>query len=188
MPNTTGPWWILASDVCNGNVFQLENPPAGYSKTYIGFATLAEGQAYVKAHCSGSGSGSGSGGGGGCPSFAQELAAVKANKVTQDQMNAYINGPCGAKLTTAQTNQLFTAWRQSPQSGGTGPGLSLPNPLSGLESVSGFFSTLTQANTWIRVAEVLLGAALLIIGLAKLASGTEVGKAAKGIAMKAALL
>jgi hypothetical protein len=68
----------------------------------------------------------------------------------------------------------------------TGPAPSL-NPLSGIAAVGDFFGRLSQANTWIRVAEVLLGAALLIIGLAKLASGTQVGHAAAGLAKKAAL-
>lgn len=50
--------------------------------------------------------------------------------------------------------------------------------LSGLAAIGDFFSRLTQASTWLRVAEVALGAALLIIGLAKLASNTPVGRAA----------
>lgn len=62
------------------------------------------------------------------------------------------------------------------------------NPLSGLAAIGDFFSRLTQASTWIRVAEVLLGAGLIIVGLAKLASGTPVGKAAVKAGKAAAIL
>jgi hypothetical protein len=61
------------------------------------------------------------------------------------------------------------------------------NPLHGIEAIGNFFNKLGQAATWKRVAEVILGAALVIIGIAKLAAGTPAGKAAAGIATKAAL-
>ena len=61
------------------------------------------------------------------------------------------------------------------------------NPLHGIEAIGNFFNKLGQAATWKRIAEVLLGAALVIIGIAKLAGGTPAGKAAAGIAAKAAL-
>jgi len=48
----------------------------------------------------------------------------------------------------------------------------------GLSQIGTFFHSLGEANTWIRVAEVLLGLGLIIVGLAKLASGTPAGKAA----------
>lgn len=67
---------------------------------------------------------------------------------------------------------------------GTG---NLPVP-SGLAAVGDFFNKLGQAGTWIRVAEVFLGLALIIAGVAKLASGTPIGAAAQSIGTKAALL
>lgn len=48
----------------------------------------------------------------------------------------------------------------------------------GLSQIGTFFHSLGEANTWIRVAEVLLGLGLIIVGLARLASGTSAGKAA----------
>jgi hypothetical protein len=51
------------------------------------------------------------------------------------------------------------------------------NPLDALASIGSFFSTLTQANTWIRIAEVLLGVALTIVVLDELLKGTPAGDA-----------
>lgn len=62
------------------------------------------------------------------------------------------------------------------------------NPLAGLASIGDFFGRLTQASTWIRVAEVLLGSALIIVSLAKLAAGTPVGRAAAKAGKAAAIL
>lgn len=39
---------------------------------------------------------------------------------------------------------------------------------TGLAAIGNFFGDLSQANTWIRVAKVLIGGTLLIVGLAKL--------------------
>ncbi len=36
---------------------------------------------------------------------------------------------------------------------------------------------LTQRETWVRIAEVTLGSALILVGLAKLMENTEAGKA-----------
>ena len=60
--------------------------------------------------------------------------------------------------------------------------------LTGLAAIGDFFQRLSQANTWIRVGEVLLGLALIIIGLAKLAEGTPLGHAALKAGKAAALL
>lgn len=65
------------------------------------------------------------------------------------------------------------------------------NPLDWLSNVSDFFSRLSQANTWIRIAEFVLGGALILVGVAHLAKGTEAGKAAakavKTVGLAAAL-
>jgi hypothetical protein len=50
--------------------------------------------------------------------------------------------------------------------------------LTGLNAIGEFFSRLTNASTWIRVAEVLLGTGLIIVSLAALAADTPVGRAA----------
>ena len=44
--------------------------------------------------------------------------------------------------------------------------------LSGLDAIGNFFSQLGQANTWIRIGEVLLGIVLIGIGLARI-TGTQ---------------
>lgn len=54
------------------------------------------------------------------------------------------------------------------------------NPLSGLAAIGDFFSRLTQGATWIRVAEVLIGAALLLGALNK-ALGNPAGKAVTAV-------
>jgi len=74
---------------------------------------------------------------------------------------------------------------------GTGPGTStstvnssngitphLPNPLA---AIGDFITTLETASTWERVAKVVLGAALILVGMAKL---TGAGGALKSVAGK----
>lgn len=58
----------------------------------------------------------------------------------------------------------------------------------GLAAIGDFFSKLGKANTWLRVAEVLLGAGLIIVALARLASGTPIGRAAVRAGKAAAIL
>ena len=42
----------------------------------------------------------------------------------------------------------------------------IPDPLSGVDAIGAFFNSLGEAATWIRVAKVLVGGVLLLIGLA----------------------
>lgn len=49
-----------------------------------------------------------------------------------------------------------------------GGGFQASNPLTGLAAIGDFFQRLTQASTWIRVGEVLLGLILLAAGLARI--------------------
>lgn len=69
-----------------------------------------------------------------------------------------------------------------------GGGVHLPNPLSGVNAIGDFFNKLGQANTWIRVAEVVLGIALIGIGIAH-ATGTDnaISRAVKTTAKVAVL-
>ena len=60
--------------------------------------------------------------------------------------------------------------------------------LSGLAAIGDFFHRLTEASTWIRVGEVLLGLALITVGLAHIASGTAAGRAALKAGKAAAIL
>lgn len=96
---------------------------------------------------------------------------------------------CGAKAATLRKAgyQAFAS-KAAAEASVNQANQNANQPASYLSGVSNFFHALTEKSTWIRVAEVLLGAALLLIGLAKLAGNTQVGKAAKGIATKAALI
>lgn len=57
-----------------------------------------------------------------------------------------------------------------------------------LASIGDFFRRLTEGSTWLRIAEGLLGLGLIIVGLAKLASGTAAGRAAARAGKAAAIL
>jgi hypothetical protein len=61
------------------------------------------------------------------------------------------------------------------------------NAATGINAIGDFFQRLTQAGTWVRAAEVLIGAALLLAGLNHVL-GNPAGKAAKTAAKGAALL
>ncbi|HEX5494521.1 MAG TPA: hypothetical protein VFX70_08130, partial [Mycobacteriales bacterium] len=63
-----------------------------------------------------------------------------------------------------------------------GGGLTPANPIPGLAQVGDFFAALTQANTWIRVAKVLGGGLLLVIGIAHITgAGNAVATAARKV-------
>ena len=58
-------------------------------------------------------------------------------------------------------------------------------------STADFLSRLTSANTWLRVAEVLLGTLLIAVGIAKITNASELANkiaGAAGTAGKAAAL
>lgn len=61
-------------------------------------------------------------------------------------------------------------------------------PLDWLSTIGQFFSRLGEANTWLRIGEFLLGAALIVVGTAHLMTNTPMGRAAAGVAKKAAIL
>ena len=58
------------------------------------------------------------------------------------------------------------------------------NAIPGLSPIGDFFGELGQANTWIRVAKVIVGGALLVIGIAHI---TGADNAAASIARKVPL-
>jgi hypothetical protein len=53
--------------------------------------------------------------------------------------------------------------------------------LTGLPAIGDFFNRLTQANTWIRVGEVVAGLLLLYVGVTALFRNTAAGDAAKSV-------
>jgi hypothetical protein len=56
--------------------------------------------------------------------------------------------------------------------GGSNPLNAVMAPFKGLEAVGAFFNKLSEANTWLRIGEGLLGIVLIAVGLAKL-TGVE---------------
>jgi hypothetical protein len=80
----------------------------------------------------------------------------------------------------------------TPIIGSSGRGLTQSianaNPLAGVAAIGDFFQRLTQAHTWVRIGEVVLGLALFVVGLAAVAGHTKAGKTATKIAAKAALI
>lgn len=83
--------------------------------------------------------------------------------------------------TDTRAQALADAAKEYP--GGAKPGGPVVQNLIG-DATSG----ITKGASWARVAEVVLGLALLIVGLAKLAGNTQVGRVATSIGTKAALL
>jgi hypothetical protein len=65
-------------------------------------------------------------------------------------------------------------------------GSGIPNPLSGLDAIGSFFGTLTEASTWMRVGEVVLGIILLAVGVSRMTKAVPVAtKVAKTVGMAA---
>lgn len=59
---------------------------------------------------------------------------------------------------------------------------SVSNAVPGLDQIGTFFSSLSQANTWIRVGQVVLGLMLVSVGVARLTHAvSHVEKAASAI-------
>lgn len=115
-------------------------------------------------------------------------AVAKDPAITPEQAyEIWITGTTIAGGAQAEANALGAVVNKGlPAAANAVPRVS--NPLDFLRNIAGFFDRLGQASTWLRIGEFLLGAALVIVGTAKLASGTAAGRAATRIATKAALL
>jgi hypothetical protein len=94
--------------------------------------------------------------------------------VTQAQANAAIPAIQKAHPAPGEASQVVDAATGQPQSAN-----SVSNPLDFLKNVAGGIGeigdvvhTLTEANTWIRIAKVVAGGLLLLIGLAHI-TGAE---------------
>jgi hypothetical protein len=76
-----------------------------------------------------------------------------------------ISGPYATKTDALNARNNANAAGNSPQSGATAVAES---QFSGITAVGDFANKLTQANTWLRIAEGLLGLVLIGVALAKL--------------------
>lgn len=69
------------------------------------------------------------------------------------------------------TRTLAAAWQTSADTAGNSPGSAAGGAVNaalnatGINAIGGFFTALGQAATWIRVAKVIIGGTLLIVGL-----------------------
>ena len=99
-------------------------------------------------------------------------------------------------LQKASVNLLIADYGEAKKEGAQPGGPNASNPLGAalqgstgvsLASVEQFFGDLSSANLWIRVAKVIIGGALLIVGLAKL-TGADKSVAVLGKAVAAAPL
>lgn len=70
------------------------------------------------------------------------------------------------------------------------PGLKVPVPQlpSSISGVTDFLSRLTEANTWIRAAEVILGLILVAVGVARITHAIPAATKIAGIAAKGAVI
>lgn len=89
-------------------------------------------------------------------------------QAAQDWATAYEKNPAtlhaGSSLPKSPGNPVPGS--NGNNGAGTVTGDTPPAPVSGLAAIGQFFTNLGSANLWIRVAKVVIGGALLIIGLA----------------------
>jgi hypothetical protein len=116
---------------------------------------------------------------------ANELTNNYAGKVTVGGKSGYLRAGPFTTLAAAQAYLQVGAQTTSTPIPGLGitPGgqITATNPLNFLQPIGQFFSDLGKANTWIRVAKVVVGGLLLIIGLVHI---TGVGGAVADTARK----
>lgn len=105
--------------------------------------------------------------GGGVPGNPAGWKVVEAKNAAQKQ--SYLGQGIDVWFSNEADAKTFMSSQQSAY--GSGEPQNAPG-------IADFLGRLTQASTWLRVAEVLLGSALIIVALAKLASNTSVGRAA----------
>lgn len=102
------------------------------------------------------------------PTSAQALADAKAEIGLNGFGFAISGGPYTSKAAAQEAASSQTQTQQQQNQAGQ-----IPNPLSGLTQIGNFFGALTQAATWIRLAKVVFGGGLLIIGLAHITGASN---------------
>jgi len=170
-------WWVNPG----GGSIERATAAQGHASGWLGpYSTLAEANAALASAGGGTGGPAGGPGspGGGTAGTGPWWADRGTGQVRQSPAS-----PGSGWIGPYQTRQI------AQLALGTGrPAPSGAQQLLGVNAIGDFFSRLSQASTWIRVTEVVLGAALLLIGLAKLAAGTSIGKAAIKAGKAAAIL
>ncbi len=116
------------------------------------------------------------GAGSGFPQWGFDQAGKIVKAANQSQKIADMNAGYLEWFTSRQA--AASAWQGQQGPLGTGGG-SISNPLA---SLGKFFGALGQASTWTRVAEVLIGAALIIVGLARLGGNSQIVRTAGKVA------
>ena len=99
----------------------------------------------------------------------KQLLSNYTGKVTVGGKSGYLRAGPFTTLAAVQAYLKVGAQNAGTQIPGVsitpGGGVTASNPLSGIDAIGAFFSTLGQANTWIRVAKVVVGGVLLIVGI-----------------------
>ncbi len=104
--------------------------------------------------------------GGGTPGSSAGWKIVEAT--TAAQKLSYANQGYLVWFSSKSAAQSYLSEEESPISSGEPQ-----NAIPGLAQIGDFFSALGDANTWIRVAKVVVGGTLLIIGLAHMTGASN---------------
>lgn len=120
---------------------------------------------------------------------AEAMSAVSSNGANWQPWTTYRNGAYKAYLERAKAAREATS--------GSGGLDSIPNPLDAVddvagavvnlaETIAGFFGWITDPNTWRRIALVIAGGGIVLVGVAIVARGTEVGETVEAVATRGA--
>jgi hypothetical protein len=108
----------------------------------------------------------------------------KTKPATGQKSTYVVTGVQGPFSTKAEAEKAAKGYSGIINKGGVGSG----GGTSSLGQIANFFSQLGQANTWIRVGEVVLGLILIAVGLAKITHAVPVATEIAKTASKAAIL
>lgn len=106
---------------------------------------------------------------------------------TQQETQLLIGSHFGpySSLAAADKEAVTLQGQNQTVAGSIKAGLS--GPLSGLAAIGDFFARLTQASTWIRVGEVVLGLILIAVGVARIThaipAATRIAKGVGAVAL-----
>jgi hypothetical protein len=122
--------------------------------------------------------------------YANAHPLLTAKQAASEFVSAVAAQDVGTNIAegTSETGNLTNTAGQSTVSALGAVGKAVGNPLSGLAAIGNFFNLLTQRQTLIRIAEGVIGLGLIVVGLAKLAEGTPIGKAAGTVARTARIM